>query len=313
MNKYKIFIDGSAGTTGLRIYDRLASRDDTELLQLDDSVRKDVSKRKEMINSSDITFLCLPDDASRESVSLVENGDTVIIDTSTAHRTESGWAYGFPELSKGMREKIKCSKRIAVPGCHASGFNAIVYPLVAGGAISSDYPVSCFSLSGYSGAGKKAIAEYESESRPEEYGSPRLYALAQQHKHLKEMKHISSLAFEPVFSPVICDYYSGMAVTVPLHTRLMNGKNDTESLFELYSEHYKGESLIKVIKDTDGGFLGSNNLSGCDGMEIHINGNDERITVCARFDNLGKGASGAAVQCMNIVMGCEETKGLVRL
>ncbi|MBQ7646543.1 MAG: N-acetyl-gamma-glutamyl-phosphate reductase [Clostridia bacterium] len=312
MNKYKVFIDGSAGTTGLRIFDRLESRDDIELLKLCESERKEISKRKEMINKSDITFLCLPDDASRESVSLVENGDTVIIDTSTAHRTESGWAYGFPELSKEMREKIRQSKRVAVPGCHASGFNAIVYPLVAKAAIPSDYPVSCFSLSGYSGAGKKAIAEYESDSRPEEYSSPRLYALAQHHKHLKEMKFISSLASEPVFSPVICDYYSGMAVTVPLHTKLMNGNHSVDTLFELYADFFKGEKLIKVIKDTEGGFLGSNNLSCCDGMEIHVNGNEERVTVCARFDNLGKGASGAAVQCMNIVMGCEETKGLVQ-
>ena len=212
--KTKIFIDGSEGTTGLRIHERFSNRDDIELLSINSELRKDTQERARLINESDITFLCLPDQASREAVSLVTNPNVRIIDTSTAHRTEEGWAYGFPELSSAHREAIKNGKRIAVPGCHASGFISLVYPLISGGIISNDYPISAFSLTGYSGGGKKMIAEYEGEQRNKDLDAPREYALTQMHKHLKEMKAITGLKREPLFSPIVADYYSGMVVSV---------------------------------------------------------------------------------------------------
>lgn len=310
----KIFIDGSEGTTGLRIYERFQKRDDIEILKIDPELRKDPEERKRLINQSDITFLCLPDAASKESVSLVENENVVIIDASTAHRTEEGWAYGFPELSAKHREAIKTGKRIAVPGCYASGFISMVYPLVAGGILPKDYPVSSFAVSGYSGAGKKTIAVYESEDRPREFASAREYALTQQHKHLKEMKAITGLERTPLFSPIIDDYYSGMIVSLPLYTDMLAKAVTAESLLEYYAEYYKGEPFIKVCDKDDeiaaGGFIAGNGLSGWDGLKLYVTGNEDRIVVTAQFDNLGKGASGAAIQCMNIVMGCEETKGL---
>ena len=224
--KTKIFIDGSEGTTGLRIHERFQGRDDIELLKIDSALRKDPNERKRLINESDITFLCLPDVAAKESVSLVENENVVIIDTSTAHRTEEGWAYGFPELSKEHRDKITTSKRIAVPGCYATGFISLVYPLVAGGILPKDYPVSAFAMSGYSGAGKKGIAQYEDKNRDTMFDAPREYALTQEHKHLKEMKIISGLENEPVFSPYVCDYFCGMVMTVPILLKdLKNGKS----------------------------------------------------------------------------------------
>ena len=213
--KTRIFIDGSEGTTGLRIFERFEGRDDVELLKISSELRKDINERKRLINESDITFLCLPDDAARESVSLIENPNVRIIDTSTAHRTEPDWAYGFAELSDGHRNAIKNGKRIAVPGCYATGFISLVYPMIAKGLMDKDYPVSSFALSGYSGAGKKVIAAYEAEERPKDFDAPREYALTQQHKHLKEMKKITGLSKEPLFSPIICDYYSGMIVSVP--------------------------------------------------------------------------------------------------
>ena len=314
MKKIKIFIDGSEGTTGLRIYERFEGRDDIELLKIDSELRKDAAERKRLINASDITFLCLPDAAARESVSLVENEHVRIIDTSTAHRTESGWAYGFPELSKAHREAIKNGNRVAVPGCHASGFIGVVYPLIAGGILPKDYPVSAFSLTGYSGGGKKMIAEYESEGRHSDIDAPREYALTQQHKHLKEMKAVTGLARLPLFSPIVADYYSGMVVSVPLYTHYFQKCKNPDDLKKFYADYYKGEKFIRVDETSGaelyGGMLAGNSLSGWDGMKIYVTGNEERIVVSAQFDNLGKGASGAAIQCLNIMLGCDEAKGL---
>lgn len=312
--KTKIFIDGSEGTTGLRIFERFEGRDDVEILKIDSNLRKDINERKRLINESDITFLCLPDDAARESVSLVENPNVIIIDTSTAHRTETGWAYGFPELSKEHRQSIKNGKRIAVPGCYATGFISLVYPMIAKNVMNADYPVSSFAVSGYSGAGKKVIAAYESENRPKDFDAPREYALTQQHKHLKEMKKITTLNKEPLFSPIICDYYSGMVVSVPLYTNMLNGVKTVEDVHKIMSDFYAGEKFIQVMpldaSAGEGDMLAGNACSGWDGLRIFVTGNDERIVLSSQFDNLGKGASGAAIQCLNIVLGCEENKGL---
>lgn len=312
--KTRVFIDGSEGTTGLRIYERFEARDDIEIMKINPELRKDPEERARMINSSDITFLCLPDVAARESVSLVTNPNVTIIDTSTAHRTEQGWAYGYPELSKEHRAAIRTGKRIAVPGCYATGFITIAYPLVKGGLINADYPVSAFAVSGYSGAGKKTIAVYEAEDRDKELDSPREYALTQMHKHLKEMKIISGLERTPLFSPIIADYYSGMFVSLPFYSDMMTGKQTPESVHEYMTEYYKGEQFIKVMpfgsEAETNGFIGANTLSGWDGLQLFVTGNEERILLTTRFDNLGKGASGAAIQCMNIVLGCNENKGL---
>ena len=313
--KTKIFIDGSEGTTGLRIYERFEGRDDIELLRISSELRKDVNERKRLINESDITFLCLPDAAARESVSLVENENVKIIDTSTAHRTEEGWAYGFPELSEKHREAIVSGKRIAVPGCHATGFMAVVYPLIAGGLLPKDYPVSAFSLTGYSGGGKKMIAEYEEEGRNKDTFAPREYALTQQHKHLKEMKAITGLTREPLFSPIVADYYSGMVVSVPVYTEFLTKCKNPKEMTEYFANYYKNQNFVQVVEngseDLYGGMLSGNTLSGWDGLKIYITGNEDRMVLSAQFDNLGKGASGAAVQCLNILLGCEEDKGLV--
>lgn len=312
--KTKIFIDGSEGTTGLRIHERFAGRDDVELLPIASELRKDAGERKRLINESDITFLCLPDAAARESVSLIENENVRIIDTSTAHRTEEGWAYGFPELSGEFRDKISKGKRIAVPGCYATGFISLVYPLIQSGILPKDYPVATFAMSGYSGAGRKAIAVYESEDRAPEFDAPREYALSQQHKHLKEMTKITGLQRTPLFSPMVCDYYSGMIVTLPLYTDLLNGKPSLQEVQEKLAAFYEGEPFIQVMplgkEEETNGFLAGNARSGWDGLEIFVTGNEDRILVSSRFDNLGKGASGAAIQCMNIVMGVDEKKGL---
>lgn len=312
--KKKVFIDGSEGTTGLRIDERFRKRDDIELMHINSELRKDPEERKKMIRASDITFLCLPDEAARESVALAEGEDVVIIDTSTAHRTEEGWAYGFPELSDVHRTAIKEGTRIAVPGCYATGFISLVYPLIAGGILPKDYPVSSFAISGYSGAGKKTIAAYESVDRPKELSAGREYALTQQHKHLKEMKKITGLARTPLFSPIIDDYYSGMVVSVQLYADMLSRKELPESLLDFYADYYKNRQFIKVSAADDetaaGGFLAGNSLSGWDGLKIYVTGNEERMVVSSQFDNLGKGASGAAIQCMNIILGCDESKGL---
>lgn len=312
--KTKVFIDGSEGTTGLRIHERFQNRDDIELLKIDPELRKDPSARKELINSADIVFLCLPDVAARESVSLVENDDVVIIDTSTAHRTEPGWAYGFPELSEEHKNAIIKGKRIAVPGCYASGFISLVYPLVAEGILPKDYPVSSFAISGYSGAGKKTIAVYESEDRPEEFSSGREYALTQNHKHLKEMQKITGLERTPLFSPIIDDYYSGMVVSLPVYTDLLAKKMSPEELLAFYAKYYEGQKFIRVAALDDevaaSGFIAGNGLSGWDGLKIYVTGNEDRMVISSQFDNLGKGASGAAIECMNLVLGCQSDKGL---
>lgn len=312
----KIFIDGKEGTTGLKIFERFKGRSDLEILTIDEEKRKDVNERKKMINASDFTFLCLPDAAAIEAVSLVENPDVRIIDASTAHRTNPEWAYGFPELSAEYRERIKASKRVAVTGCYAAGFISLVYPLVTSDFIGADYPVTCYALSGYSGAGKKAIAVYEGEDKPYEYNSPRQYALTQQHKHLPEMQKVCGLAEKPVFIPVVCDYYSGMTVTVPFLPRLMKKRFTPDEVVAMLKKHYEGQPMIKVYDFmgeevlTDG-FLAANTLSGKNYLEIFVYGNEDRIVLSSRLDNLGKGASGAAVQCLNIMMGIDETTGLL--
>lgn len=313
--KTRIFIDGSEGTTGLRIHERFAVRDDIELIPIAPEKRKDVEERKRLINESDITFLCLPDGAARESVSLIENDKVRVIDTSTAHRTEEGWAYGFPELSKYHRQKIREGKRVAVPGCHATGFISLVYPMISEGYLPADYPISAFSLTGYSGGGKKMIGEYEGQERHEELSSPRVYALSQQHKHLKEMKKITGLSKEPLFSPIVADYYSGMAVSLPLYGEYLQKSASPEAVCSFLTEFYKGQGFVKVMPlgaDTElhGGMIAGNGCTGWDGLRIFVTGNEERLLLTAQFDNLGKGASGAAIQCLNIMLGCEEDKGL---
>ena len=311
----KIFIDGKEGTTGLKIYERFAGRKDIEMILIDDEKRKDPAARAECINSSDFTFLCLPDAAAVEAVSLCANPNTRIIDASTAHRTNPDWAYGFPELSPQHRAKIVGSKRVAVPGCYASGFISLVYPLVQRGIIAPDYPVVCHAVSGYSGAGKKAIAQYEDAGRNPELDSPRQYALTQAHKHLPEMKKICGLEYEPIFNPYICDYFSGMAVTVPLFGRLLAKKATAAQVRDELAAHYDGSRFVKVAPLMGQGvlpeaFIAANTLSGTNNMQIFVYGNDDRICLCSRFDNLGKGVSGAAVQCLNIMMGVDEGTGL---
>ncbi|MCR5208595.1 MAG: N-acetyl-gamma-glutamyl-phosphate reductase [Lachnospiraceae bacterium] len=310
----KVFIDGSSGTTGLRINERFAGRDDIEIMEIDPEKRKDPAEIKKFINESDITFLCLPDDAAREAVTLVENENTVILDTSTAHRTEPGWAYGFPELSREHREAVAKSKRIAVPGCYASGFIGLAYPLVKGGILPKDYPVSIFAISGYSGGGKKLIADYEAEGRDKKYDSARMYGWGQTHKHLKEMKAITGIDRLPLFSPVTTNYHSGMIVQVPLYADLLAKKMKPEEVRDFFADYYKDEKFIKVMPfgaDVEaGGAIFSDGCAGWDGMEIFVTGNEDRMVVASRFDNLGKGASGAAVECMNIVIGCDPARGL---
>ncbi len=308
----KIYIDGQEGTTGLKILERFKGRNDIELLRIDEDKRKDNDERRRMINSSDFTFLCLPDAAAREAVAMAYD-NVRIIDASTAHRTNPDWAYGFPELGKDFREKIVKSNRVAVPGCYASGFASMVYPLVKLGIMPADYPVSAHAVSGYSGAGKKAIAVYESADRPTDFDSPRQYALTQQHKHLPEMQKICGLKYAPSFNPLICDFFSGMVVSLPLHTRLLTKKYGADDIRKALAEYYANSFFVKVMPDGEpkDGFIGSNNLSGTNNMEIFVNGNDERLIICSRLDNLGKGASGAAVQCLNIMMGIDEKTGLL--
>lgn len=304
----KIFIDGSAGTTGLRIYERLESRKDIELIRLSEENRKDINARKTALNQADIAFLCLPDAAAIEAVSLVENDNTVIIDTSTAHRTNPDWAYGFPELSAENEQKITVSKRIAVPGCHASGFISLVFPLIKAGILDKNTLLTCFSVTGYSGGGKKMIAEYESENRDPLLSAPRQYGIAQMHKHLPEMTAVCGLENQPMFSPIVADFYSGMTVTVPLFKAQIKGT--AEDIKKVYKEKYN-TSVVKYIEEFDeGGFVSANRLTGRDSMEISVSGNEDRILLVSRYDNLGKGASGAAVECMNIVMGVNKTTGL---
>lgn len=306
---FKVFIDGSAGTTGLRIREMLARREDVALIELPEALRKDASARKEAINASDVTFLCLPDDAAREAVMLVENPHTVVIDASTAHRTAEGWAYGFPELSAAHRAAIACGKRIANPGCYASGFIALVYPLVQAGILPPDYPFVCHAVSGYSGAGKKGIAEYEAESRSPLLETPRLYALTLSHKHLPEMRAVCGLTRTPVFNPYICDYECGMTVNVPLFSDLLNKRMGAADVKKLLAEHYAGSAFLSVGEE-ESGYISANTLNHTNRMQLLVNGNEERILLTARFDNLGKGASGAAIQNMNVALGLDESISL---
>ena len=305
----KVFIDGKAGTTGLRIYERLGGRTDIEMITIPEAYRKDEKARRDAINSADVAFLCLPDAAAREAVAMVDNPNTVIIDTSTAHRTDPAFAYGFPELSPSFEEKIKNSKRIAVPGCHASGFIALVQPLIASGILSPSARLTCHSITGYSGGGKKMIGEYESPERDPLLGAPRQYGLTQEHKHLKEMKAITGLSSAPIFCPIVSDFYSGMVVTVPLFKEDVGGASPA-ALAEIYRSLYKGPIVSYKDDMSEEGFLSGAGLSGKDGMQISVLGNDDRILLVARYDNLGKGASGAAVENLNIVLGLEKTLGL---
>lgn len=313
----KVYIDGQEGTTGLKIKERFKNRSDIELMRISEELRKDPAERARLINSADYVFLCLPDEASREAVSFIDssNDHVRIIDASTAHRTNPDWAYGFPELSAQHREKIANSNRVAVPGCYASGFGAIVYPLVSNGIIPADYPVFAYATSGYSGAGKKAIAVYESDEKPFEFNSPRQYAMSQQHKHLPEMQAVSGLKFKPMFNPMVCDYFSGMVVSVPIQTRTLETPYTAAQIHEMYRKHYEGAKMVEVMplmtmEEQKGFFLASNTLSGLDKLQVFVFGNDEQVLLCARLDNLGKGASGAAIQCLNIMMGIDETTGL---
>ena len=304
----RVFIDGSAGTTGLRILERLAGRREIELIRLPEALRKDPSARRDALNAADIAMLCLPDAAAVEAVNLVENPDTAIIDTSTAHRTAPGWVYGFAELP-GQREHIAASKRIANPGCHASGFIALVAPLVRAGLLGSDALLCCTSLTGYSGGGKKMIAEYEAGDRSPLLDAPRQYGLGQQHKHLKEMAAVCGLDSAPAFMPIVADFYSGMEVTVPLFASQLKGS--IEDVRAVYRACYAGPVVRFADGPDEGGFLSAAALSGRDDMEIRVAGNDGRILLISRFDNLGKGASGAAIQNLNLLLGLEETEGLV--
>ncbi|MGN0622774.1 MAG: N-acetyl-gamma-glutamyl-phosphate reductase [Oscillospiraceae bacterium] len=314
--KTKVFIDGKEGTTGLQIFDRFEKRTDLEILLIDEEKRKDINERKRLINQSDITFLCLPDAAAIEAAALAENPDVRIIDASTAHRTDPAWDYGFPELSAKHRENIAASKRVANPGCYASGFISIVYPLVQAGVLPEDYPLTAHAVSGYSGGGKKMIAAIEGEGKTKEMCSPRQYALAQSHKHLPEMQAVCGLKYKPMFNPIVDDYYSGMVVTVPLISRALTKRYTPADIHEIMSAHYEGQRFVKVMelggKETlPDGFLPANTLAGTNDMQIFVCGNDEQILLCSRLDNLGKGASGAAVQNMNIMLGLDETTGLV--
>ncbi|MCQ2401925.1 MAG: N-acetyl-gamma-glutamyl-phosphate reductase [Lachnospiraceae bacterium] len=301
----KVFIDGSAGTTGLRIKERLSGRDDIEMIILSEELRKDDNARKECLNSSDISILCLPDDAAKQAVLMVENPDAVIIDTSTAHRTNDDFTYGFPEIG-GNLEKIKTSKRIANPGCHASGFISLVAPLIEKGVISPDEKLSAFSLTGYSGGGKKMIAEYEGEDRSPLLEAPRMYGVTQKHKHLPEMVKVCGLTYAPVFCPIVAPYYAGMEVTVSLFGDSVKG--GIEAIKDVYREYY-GKGLIHYEEETDS-FLSACELEGYDDMQVTVTGNEDRILLVSRFDNLGKGASGSAIQNMNISLGLSESYGL---
>jgi len=304
----KVFIDGSAGTTGLRIRERLAARSDIELLILSEEKRKDSAARREALNNADVAFLCLPDDAAREAVAMIENPHTAVIDTSTAYRTANGWIYGFPELCED-RAALATAKRVANPGCHASGFIALVAPLVRAGLLEKTAHLSAFSLTGYSGGGKKMIAEYEGAERAAALDAPRQYALTQKHKHLPEMQAVCGLDVAPIFSPIVADYYAGMEVTVPLFADAVKGS--VAEIAEIYQQTYQ-RGLVRFLPTMgEGGLLAGNGMAGRDDMEIGVLGNDERILLVARFDNLGKGASGAAIQNMNILLGTDEAAGLV--
>lgn len=309
--KTKVYIDGQSGTTGLQIYDRIGQREDLELLRIPEELRHDPDERKKYLNSADIVFLCLPDEGAREAVSFIDNPNVRLIDASTAHRTNPDWTYGYPELSKAQREAIRTSKRVANPGCHATGFISTTAPLVAMGVIPKDYPMSCYSLTGYSGGGKKMIAEYEAEERSELLDAPGIYGLNLQHKHLPEMQTVTGLAYPPVFMPVVDDYYKGMATTIMLQNRLLPGQPSAEEICAKLADYYRDEHFVSVVPfGENDSKLYANKLAGTNRLEIVVCGHEEQTTVTAVFDNLGKGASGAAVQNMNIMLGLPEETGL---
>ena len=317
--KYKIFVDGQEGTTGLKIHERLETRNDIQILKISAEKRKDIDERKKLINMSDIVFLCLPDDSAKESVSLVENNNTRIIDASTAHRTNEAWVYGLPELDKTQRQKIKTSKRVCVPGCYATGFNLAVFPLVNEGILPKDYPVTCQAISGYSGAGKKMIEKYEiSEAHSEKLRSPRFYSLGLAHKHIPEMQKISGLKYAPLFTPIIANYFKGMSVAIPLFPRLLSKTISGNELQKFLTNYYKDEHFIKVMpygeeSNLDNGFLGAMECNDTNTLQLFVFGNSDQILLMSRLDNLGKGASGAAIQVMNIMLGIDEMCGLETL
>ena len=307
--KPKVFIDGREGTTGLQIEERLKGRDDIELLAISASKRKDVSERKNLINGADLVFLCLPDDAAREAVSLIENGNTRVIDASTAHRTDPAWTYGFPELSKDQRAKIPEAKRVANPGCHATGIIAASYPLITLGILPRGYHLTCLSLTGYSGGGKALIRTYEEEKTPDLF-APRMYGLNLRHKHLPEIMSVTGLENSPLFCPIVDDYYCGIAATISLHNDMLNGKPTAQDIRKTLAEYYRGERFVTVAPELGSGLLESNWGVGTNMMELTVSGDNELTIVTARFDNLGKGASGAAVQNMNLMLGFREEEGL---
>lgn len=308
----KVFIDGSAGTTGLKIFERFQNRADLELLTIPEADRKNHDARIAKVCEADISFLCLPDAASREICEQLPQ--TVrLLDTSTAHRTLPDWVYGLPELSKERRAAVAAANRVAVPGCHATGFITLAAPLVSMGIAAPDYPFTAHSVTGYSGGGKSMIAAYEAEDRPNTYDSPRQYALGQKHKHLPEMQEIAGLAYPPVFNPIVADYFSGMVVTVPLHMRLLQKPMTPEDVTKAFADYYGGQRFIHVMPYSqlpEDGTMDANSLAGTNDLEIYIVGTAEQIVLISRFDNLGKGASGAAVQCMNLMLGLPEDTGL---
>ena len=307
----KVYIDGKEGTTGLQIYERLQKRNDIELLLIDDEKRKDPEERKKYLNSADLVFLCLPDQAAKEAVALIENPSVRVIDASTAHRVAPGWAYGLSELSAGHKEAVIKSKRVANPGCHATGFIVSVYPLTAMGIIPAGLPLTAFSLTGYSGGGKKMIAEYESPEKPELYGTPRIYGLNLNHKHLPEMKEVCGLLNAPVFCPVVDDFYKGMAVTVMLQNSQLIGHPDACQIHEKLAAYYEGKKLVEVHPFGYGEpMIAAGTMAGKDSLKLIANGHQDQTVITALFDNLGKGAAGAAVQNMNLMLGFEETAGL---
>ncbi len=312
--KFKVFVDGSEGTTGLQINERLAVRNDLYILKIDAEKRKDINERKKCLNEANMVFLCLPDTAATEAVSLIDNPETKVIDASTAHRTNSSWAYGLPELSKQHRAKIRNSARVSVPGCYATGFISLMYPLVSGGLVQKDYPVTTHAVSGYSGGGKKLIAQFEApEGNP--FESPQLYALGLTHKHIPEMTVISGLEYAPLFSPIVCPYYKGMSVCVPIYPRLLPKPMSKEDIHVFLTNYYGGEKFVKVMplgaeKEYINNFIGATRVNNTNYLEIYVTGNSDQIMLVSVLDNLGKGSSGAAIQNMNIMLGLDEDTGL---
>lgn len=314
--KRSVFVDGQHGTTGLKIRQRLSGRDDIEIIEIAESRRKDPAAREKLINEVDIVFLCLPDDAARESVNLIKNSSVCVIDGSTAHRTADGWTYGLPELKKGQRDLIKASKRITVPGCHATGFILMLYPLVAQGIVAPDYPITTHAVAGYSGGGRSMVADYETKNAPDYIKEPRPYALTLEHKHLPEMTKYTGLTQPPVFAPTVVNVYSSEIISIPLVASHLKKRLSAEDIRKVLADYYAGEQFIKIVpypadSYLKNGFLTFTDCNDTNDLEIFVFGNDDRILLSARYDNLGKGASGAAVQNMNIILGLPEETGLV--